>query len=400
VARTALIVAGAGGPADVINGLLERFGFGLPVAAPTLAAALARLRTERVDLLVVPVQDLGGVELATLERELRKQRAMYVIGTAPTTDSQLILRAMRAGIHEFLVYPPDPKDMASAVDRLMRRTQGDSKSGMTIAVYSAKGGVGTTSVAVNVAFALAKNRRSDRVALVDMVAGNGDVRVMLNLTPAYDMGDLVKKIDQIDGDLLHSLLTPCPGGVWVLPSSDDPELADTLDAAATAGILDQLDSHFAFTVVDCEHHISERTLGVLDAADQILLVTQLSVPALRGAQRTLGLCRRLGYGDDKVRVVVNRDKSAEVMTLADAAKALGRAIFCALPNDFRTCAAALTKGQSVTDYDPSSALASSYAQLVARLASLVPAPIVPGRASGNGAHASRWKRLFSFGRTS
>jgi pilus assembly protein CpaE len=298
---------------------------------------------------------------------------------------------MRAGIQEFVVYPPDPKDLASAVDRLVRRTEGEVKSGITVAVYSGKGGVGTTSVAVNVAFALAMTHRSGRVALVDLVAGGGDVRVLLNLTPAYDMGDLVQKVDQIDGDLLYSLLTPCTGGVWALPSSDDPELVDVLDAAATARILGHLGSHFAFTVVDCEHYMSERTLGALDAADQILLVTQLGVPALRSAQRTLGLCRRLGYGDDKVRVVVNREHASGVMTIADATRALARPIFFALPNDYKTSEAALTKGVSVAEYDPSSPLAASYRHLATRLGGT--------HVNGNGAHPSRLGRLFRFGRT-
>ncbi len=356
---------------------------------------LAKVRAERIDLLIVPLQAVEGVELATIERELRNHPTTFVIGTAAQADSALILRAMRSGIHEFLIYPPDPKDLSAAVDRLMRRTHGEGTSGTVIAVYSAKGGLGTTSIAANLAFALAKSHRNGRVALTDMVAGGGDVRVMLNLKPAYDMGDLVKKVDRIDAELLHSLLTPTSAGVWVLPASDDPELADALDATASLSIVEQLRSQFAFTVVDCEHHVSERTLAVLDTADRIVLVTELNVAALRSTQRTLALFHRLGYGDSKIHVLANRYQSGDVVTVTEATVALRRNISFKLPNDYKTSAAAMTKGVPVVEYDPSSALSQGYVQVAALLSG---GSTFKGKATNNGVHHSRLSRLFSFGR--
>lgn len=391
--RTALIVGGAAGSPDIVNSLLQRIGFAPAVLVSELSEALVRLRSDPVTLLIVSLDGLEGPGLSALERELRQQPGTFVIGTAAEAASDVILRAMRSGIHEFLLYPPEPKDLASAVDRLMRRSHGDFKVGPAIAVYSAKGGVGTTSVAVNLAFAFAKNHPDYEVALADMVASGGDVRVMLNLRPAYDMGDLLKKVDRIDDELLHSLLTECPGGVWALPASDDPEVAEALDATATLAILDHLRAHFAFTVVDCEHYLNARTLAVLDVVDHTVLVTQLNVQALRSTQRTLALFRRLGYSDDKVHVVVNRHHANDVVSVADATQVLGRNIFFRLPNDYKTSAAALTRGVSVSAQDPSSALAAGYAQLATRLNS--GGPIQAGSKSENGARTSRLTRLFS-----
>ena len=129
---------------------------------------------------------------------------------------------------------------------------------------------------------------------MDLVVAGGDVRILLDLKPVYDMGDLVEKLDRIDSDLLHSLLTPSVGGVWALPSPDDAELDTVLDSNAVSAVIEHLKGDFAFTVLDCEHHLSERTLAALDAADRVVIVTELNVPALRSAQRTLALCRRLG----------------------------------------------------------------------------------------------------------
>lgn len=389
--RRALIISGAAGPQDIANGVLQRFGFAPAELALNLAEATTRVRAEPFDLVVVPLQGLDPLELSTLDREARR-RGTFIIGTAAQSDPELILRAMRSGVAEFLVYPPDPKDLSGAVDRLMRRTHTEGKAGSAIAVYSAKGGLGTTSVAVNVAFALAKAHPEGQVALVDVVAGGGDLRVMLDLKPQYDMSDLLRKIDRIDADLLRSLLTPLSNGVWVLPSSEDPESAEALDAAAVTTILDQLRMHHTFTVIDCEHTLSDRTLAALDAADRIVLVTQLNLPALRSTQRSLALCQRLGYADEKVHVVVNRYHSGDVVTIADAAEVLGREIFYRLPNDYRTSAGALTKGVPVVEFDASSQLARGYEGLAAR---------VNGGVTSNGAQAgstSRLAKLFGRGR--
>jgi pilus assembly protein CpaE len=377
--RKALIVDGAAGSLDTATAVLTRFGFDEPSGAVNVGGALTELQHQTYDLLVLPLQDIDGLQLAAVERAVRGGRVSLTIGTAPRADSDLILRAMRSGIQEFLVYPPDPKDLASALDRLMRRTSTNGQQGVVFALYSSKGGVGTTSIVANLAHALAKGHKDSRVSIADLVVTDGDVRVFLNLKPAYDLGDLVKKLDRVDSELLFSLMTPYREGIWALPGPDNPEHDDLLDGATVSTIIDQLRSHFAFTVLDCEHHMSERTLAAMDIADRILLVTQLNVPALRSTQRSLAVCRRLGYANDKMCVVVNRFQSGEVLSLSDAREVLKCDVFWKLPNDYRTSAGALMKGIPVAEFDPTSKLAWSYGQLAAKLAGV-------GEVARNGAH--------------
>jgi DNA-binding NtrC family response regulator len=110
MARKALIVSGAAGPQDIANAVLHRFGFVPAESALNLADATARLRAEHYDLIILPLQGLGTIELSTLDRETRRG-GTFVIGTAVQSDSDMILRAMRSGVNEFLVYPPDPKEL-------------------------------------------------------------------------------------------------------------------------------------------------------------------------------------------------------------------------------------------------------------------------------------------------
>lgn len=390
--KNALIVGESNGTVEAISGVLKRFGFGAPETAPDLESAIERLNAAHYDLVLLPVHSMAQSGATALERAIRQSPSTSFIGTAPQTDPEIILRAMRAGVHEFLVSPLDPAELATSVDRLTRRHPGDAKRGTVLAVYGSKGGMGNTTVAVNLAHALARNNPDARVALADLVVSSGDVRVLLNLKPLYDVGSLVQKLDRIDADLLNSLLTPSGEGVWVLPGTEDPELEEILDAAAVTAIIDQLRAHFTFTVLDCEHHLSERTLAALDAADRVLLITQLTVPALRATQRTIQICERLGYPNDKLCIVVNRFQSTDVLSPADAASLLKHDIQWKLPNDYQTTAAALMKGVPVQEQDAASKLAWSFSQLAAKLGG----SSATHAANGNGAsgRGSRLRRLF------
>jgi pilus assembly protein CpaE len=274
---------------------------------------------------------------------------------------------MRAGIHEFLVFPPSVEELTTAVDRLLRRTRPEASSKLSVGVYSAKGGMGTTSIAANLAFALAASHPGEPVALADYVVSGGDVAVMLNLRPSYDVGDVALKLAQLDASVLESVLLRVPQGVSVLAASEQPETLDSVDGLAATRILEELRSHFAFTVVDCEHHPTDRMIATLDAVDRIIIVTQLHVSAIRSAQRTLGLFQRLGYDEDKILVVANRAQPSDLITPADAAKALERELFFRLPNDYRASEAALTRGLPVVANDPTTALARAYVALAAKL---------------------------------
>lgn len=370
VKRRALITREAEGNTEEVDAALIRFGFGEVVYVSDRDHALLRLHEESFDLAVISLEDLTQAGLVALEREIRRNPHISVIGTAATTDSELILRALRAGCHEFLVAPISSEALAGAVERLMWRSSKESAKGEVIAVYSGKGGLGVTSIAVNLAQAIAGVRQESRVAIADLVVTGGDVRIYLNLNRAYDLGDLIEKGDKVDADLLNSLLTACPGGVWALPTGDNPELEESFDAGAIKSIIDVLRAHFGVTVLDCEHSLTGRTLAALDAADKILLVTQLSVPAMRSTQRTLSICRRLGYDIEKLMVIVNRHLSADVLSLKEAAVLLQCPINFTIPNDHLSAASCLNKGVPVVLSDPHSRMARTYFDMARRLTGL------------------------------
>jgi pilus assembly protein CpaE len=265
--RKAVVVAGATGNAgfdDPIDDVLARFAFAPAERLPSVARALARAREGRVDLLLVPLE---SGELDTLAADLVPVGATLVVGTSAQLAPDLMLRAMRAGVNEFLTTPVSGDELAAAVQRHLRRSQSDTTGRLTVAVYSPKGGLGTTSVAINLAHHLASRPRANGAALVDFVVGGGDVAVMLNLRPSFDIGDLALKIDQLDAALLDSVLARVPGNVRVLAASERRRPRRASTGRQSVAILAQLRAGSAYTVIDCEHHLSDRTLAAMDAAD-------------------------------------------------------------------------------------------------------------------------------------
>ena len=173
MARQALIVGRAAGPDEQVAEVLTRFGFTRTHRVEDVAAAIEQLRQTHVDLVIVPLDGIADLQLAAFEREIRRERFTAVIGTAPKQEPELMLRAMRAGIQEFLVSPPEPKDLAAAVDRLMRRTMSTVQRGEIITVYSAKGGLGTSTVSANLAHGFAKNHPGVTIGATAGVIGFG-----------------------------------------------------------------------------------------------------------------------------------------------------------------------------------------------------------------------------------
>ena len=225
---------------------------------------------------------------------------------------------------------------------------------------------------MNLAHALANGKPEDGVAVADLVAGQRRCAVCISTSHAAygDRSDLLHKLDRIDSDL--PALDPHgerrPGGLWALPGTDAAELNGILDGPSTSAIIEQMKQDFSFSVLDCEHHLGEGTVAALEAASRILVVTDLSVAALRSTQRTLLIGRRLGFDDDKLAVVINRHQSGgEVLSAIDAQDALKREIFWKFPNDYRTASGALTKGVPIMRHEAGSKLAVSYRQLAEKL---------------------------------
>lgn len=391
MSRTALIVGEAELNDPTLEQQLQRHGYSRVQNIPTTVQALVALEQQPVDLLILAIESVEEAQLAVIDRMNRRERGPGIIATGETTDPTLMLRAMRAGIQEFLVRPITSSELNASLERLARRTAGAVTNGLVYAVFGSKGGVGTSTAAVNLAHALTLVHPEAKVAVADFAFPGGDIRLLLNVRPPYDLADIAGKIDRIDADLLHSVMVPAMDRLWVLAAPERPEADEEVDANVAATVVRQMRSAFNHTVLDCEHRLNDRSLAALDAADRIVLLTELKVPALRAAQRMISVFRRLGYPNEKLSVVVNRYQSEDVVSPAEAAEVLKAEIFFRLPNDYPTCSRASTDGVPVAVNAPQSKLAASYRQLASRLSGTSEQE---GRSSTNGSRI-KLRSIFS-----
>src|SRR5687767_7701239 len=366
MSRLALVVNESSAD-QTLEQLLQRHGFARVIHNSSMAQALVTIDREPVELLIAPIEAVDESQLAAIDRLNRRERGIGIIATGESTDPQLMLRAMRAGIQEFLVRPISVSELSSSLERLARRTSSTVINGQVFAVFGSKGGVGASTAAVNLAHALTLVHPEAKVAVADFALPGGDVRLLLNVRPPYDLADIALKIDRMDADLLHSVMVPALDKLWVLAAPERPEADEEVDANVSATVVRQMRSAFNYSVLDCEHRLNDRTLAALDAADRIILLTELKVPALRSAQRMISVFRRLGYPNEKLAVVVNRYQSEDVVSPGEAAEVLKTEIFFRLPNDYPTCSRASTEGVPIAVNAPQSKLAASYRQLATRL---------------------------------
>lgn len=394
--RLALVVHGTGAPDDLLNELLSVRGFGPVVVVASLLEVTAQLRSRAPALVIVPVPPGGaGSEFASFQQELRRHPSTAVIGTSPTKDADTVLAAMRAGISEFLVSPLDRLELEGALTRVLNLGTAGQPSGQLFTVYSAKGGLGTSTLALSLAWALAHLPSRPSVALADFSTTGAGVRVMLDLKPLYDLGSVAARADRLDREFLRSVMVTHESGVHVLAAADALDAGDPMSVDTAARLLELLRQEHTYVVVDTDHHFGDQTIAALDAADRVLLLTQLDVSALRSTQRTLGVFARLGYPETKVNVVVNRQSDRDAVPASDAERVIGRRIDYRLPNDYAHCADAITYGRFLQEQAPATA---PVVTAVARMAATLTGN--PDAAAGerNGrSPGSRLSRLFGRG---
>lgn len=232
--------------------------------------------------------------------------AMAVLPVSCARDGDTILRAIRAGAREFLALPTTAVEIRAAVERLVvSEAGGGGGTRRCIAVVGALGGVGCTTIAVNLAATLALES-PEETALVDLDLLLGAVDVCLDLSVDQSLADIARIGDRLDPMLLKRSLTRHASGLYVLPGPPCLDEALGIDAEALGRILDQVVTVFPVVFLDLSKAFQAADGLALERADTILLVVQLEPVCLRNSARLLDLFRKHDGLADKVRVVANR----------------------------------------------------------------------------------------------
>lgn len=294
-----------------------------------------------------------------------------ILVTSSSTDGNLILKAMRSGAKEFLTLPLKTEDLAAALQRVSRQRGGSSGGGAGVCkiltITGATGGVGSTSVAVNLGCSLAANS-ANSVVLLDLDLCLGDADVFLDTIPEYTLSDVAQNISRLDLTLLKRSLTKHDTGLYLLPRPVQLEDARHITTDELGRVLGLLKASFTHVIIDTSKSFNELDMHALKEADQVLLVTQLDLPCLRNVVRLMMSFKETNKFDEKVKIVVNRvGYDTGQISLRKAQETIGREIFWQIPNDYRVMVEVRNNGVPLIQQAPKAAITQSINQLAASL---------------------------------
>jgi pilus assembly protein CpaE len=302
-------------------------------------------------------------------REAAPECSILVVSSS--TDGQLILKAMRAGAKEFLTQPIGIEELVLALERIgahrLGGGHGRSRQCKMLAVAGATGGVGSTSLAVNLGCVLASNE-SNTVALVDLDLSLGDADVFLDTIPDYTIVDVVQNISRLDFQLLKRSMTKHSSGLYLLPRPvqlQDISLITPDDLQRVFGLLK---ASFSHVIIDLSKAYNRVDMTALQAANQVLLVTQLDLPCLRNVVRLMMSFDAVEGLKDKIQIVVNRiGLDNGHISLKKAKETIGRDIFWRLPNDYRVMVEMRNNGVPLVEQAPRAAITQAIITLAEEL---------------------------------
>jgi pilus assembly protein CpaE len=294
--------------------------------------------------------------ISLMERLASESPRTAIISAARDASPDIILRAMRAGAREFLRLPINSEELETVLDRISdfcsEQVAEPKKKGRMIAVFSSKGGCGTSFVASNLACAM-----REPTVLVDLNLQAGDMPLFLGLDPKYSIADVVENRARLDNTLVASYITPYSSNLSLLAAPREADSADEVEPEHVFEILERLRENYKYVVLDPQHTFDSITLAALDQADDIVLVLTLDIPAIRSAQRALEIFDRLGYARSKVKVIVNRWSKQIDLDLHQVEKFLGEPVVGFVQSDYQTAVSSINLGQPLVQSNPTSRIA-------------------------------------------
>src|SRR6185295_17501680 len=298
-----------------------------------------------------------------------------LISAAQNASPDMILSSLRAGAREFLRIPISAEELRTVLARVAelqtkQQVEAPKKKGRMVAVFSSKGGCGTSFIATKLAAATAS-----KTVLVDLNLQAGDLPLFLGLEAKYSIADMVEKRQRLDEDLINSLVTPHSANLWLLAAPHEADSADEIEPQHIFEVLQKLREHYDYVVLDPQHTFDSITLAALDQSDEIILVLTLDIPAIRSTQRALEIFDRLGYPRKKVRIVVNRWSKQIDLDLRQVEKFLGEPVVGFVPSDYQLAVSSINLGRPLVQSEPNSKVAQEIRRIASTIATDAPPPV-------------------------
>lgn len=320
---------------------------------------------------------------ASLLRRVHPATKLIACSTATPQSHQILLEAMRSGVQDFVPKPVATDSLKVMLARFAEELEvkGSAASNKVIVIMGSKGGVGATTITVNLGVQLATFARK-RVAVLDFARPLGNVHLLLDLHPRFGIRDAVENLDRLDSHFFNGLLTHHKTTLEVLGGATQPEEWQRIAVPVLERVVNVAQNNFDLVLVDMGSQFSSEWSAILGAARMIMLVAEANVPALWTLDRRLAAMTGFGLDPERARIIINRWHKGDEEVLKSIQKNINRPLFACIPNDFRKASEAVNLGTPILE-NHNNLLSNRYRQIAAQLVGMdVDAPSKKGSLGG------------------
>ncbi|MCH7698421.1 MAG: AAA family ATPase [Chloroflexi bacterium] len=307
-------------------------------------AAVAVAKESPPDVFLVSMEEPVARALQTIEMITSAAPQAATIVASSLADAGSVRRAMVAGARDYLIKPLKPEDVTRAVygvleqeERKRQQAGGElaepTGRGMVITIFGAKGGIGKTTIATNLATALARMTNSN-VVLVDMDTRFGDVAIMMDVAVEHSIADLGRRVDELDRETIKDALTSHHTGVSILPAPLHPTEWRNLTPDHITKIVNLLAQGHDYVVIDTPGTFNEIIAATLELGDIILLMTSMDIASIKDTALALEMLRAAEVSEDKVKLIINHSTSSNSLREEDVERVLEYEVTWRIPHDY------------------------------------------------------------------
>lgn len=334
--------------------------------SPGGAQALDKIENVSPDM-VIMFLGAGDTDVLSLtERIILHRPRTHVILLVEYMDVDILQKAIKAGAHNVIEVPTSPKEFAEYIKSVyhnetirinsLNDKQNIAWMSRVVTVFGAKGGLGKTTIATNLAVKLAENRK--KVALIDLDLQFGDIHIFLDIEPADTISEFVQQVFTPNIDSVRSYMTVHSSGIHVLCAPKSPEYAELVSAEKVQSLLSVLRTYYDYVIIDTPPSFTDVTITAIESSSTILFVTGLDISILKNSKLSLSLMDSLQQRD-KVRLIVNRAVDMSSITVEDVQRIIGCPIWAKIPSDYKVAVTALNRGTPFVISSPGSKLSQS-----------------------------------------
>lgn len=337
----------------------------------TLNEAYKSVSEETPYVFIVDISENTKELLDLINKISLENKNCKFIAISYNINTNFIVETLRSGVKEFLGKPLIKEELIKVLDKIVSQldqSQTVEDKSFIISTFSNKGGLGKTTLAVNLAKELSDVTK-ERVVLVDLNMHLGDVTAFLDINPNYDIKYIINNLDRADDEFLLATLEQYKSpDLYILADSPYREPTEEIKVEDITRLLKTLRKTFSYIILDNSSNIDNKLTSVCDESDLILFITTANLPTLRNCQRCLEIFDKLGYNDDKSKMILNRYMGSEEYKIEDVEEILRKKISWKIPNNYFTVIEAINKGITLTEINPASNITESYRSLAQEIA--------------------------------